>query len=448
MIYVVAAIAAMAGFLFGFDEGVIAGAQPSLTATFTLSPFMDGFMTAAVPLGALFGAVLAGRLSDRFGRRRVLLGASVVFFAGSLIAATAGSVAVLTAARVMLGVAIGVAGMVAPLYLSETADARRRGAFVATYQLLITVGIVTAYFADYLLEMLGWRYMFACGMVPALVLFVGSLNLPESPRWLALRGDMARARASLVRLRGGDNAAVENELAEIQAVSTADTGHGRWADLASRRLRPAAVAALGLYILQQLSGINAVIYYAPIIFKDTGVESTSADVLATVGVGVVNVVMTIVAMWLVDRLGRRRLLYIGLVGTVLSLAALAAIASWGGEGLAYLSVIAVMVYIGAFAISLGPVPHIMMSEVFPLSLRAKGMGVASVANWGSNFIIVLLFPVALAAVGISAVMIFFAVVCLLGLYFTLRYVPETRGVPLEDIERRLDENRLLVPVPA
>lgn len=442
MIYMVAAIAAMAGFLFGFDEGVIAGAEASLIQTFPMSPFVQGFMTAAVPLGALVGAVFAGRISDRYGRRKVLLVAAIIFFVGSLLAAAAQSVVELTVARLMLGVAIGVAGMVAPLYLSETADSRRRGRLVATYQLAITIGIVVAYFVDYILVEVGWRAMFACGAVPALALFVGAIVLPESPRWLALRGRLDEARGVLLRLRENDAALVEAELANIASV-TGGAPAGRWADLASRRVRPAVIAAFGLYILQQFSGINAVIYYAPSIFLSTGFESHSATILATVGVGAVNVAMTLVAMWLIDRLGRRKLLFIGLTGTALSLAAIAATAAWAGPAWSFLSVIALMFYIGAFAVSLGPVPHIIMSEVFPLALRGRGMALASIANWGCNYIVVLLFPVALASIGISGVMLAFGIVCTLGLIFTLRYVPETRGVTLEEIERRLDEGHLV-----
>lgn len=446
MIFLVAGIAAMAGFLFGFDEGVIAGAEESLVQTFPMTPFIQGFMTAAVPLGALFGAVLAGRIADRYGRRRVLLAAAVVFFVGSLLAAAAQSVVELTLARLMLGVAIGVSGMVAPLYLSESADSRRRGMLVATYQLMITIGILVAYFVDYILIEVGWRAMFACGAVPALLLFVGSLVIPESPRWLALRGRIEEARAVLMRLRRGDTATVVAELASIDSVT-----HGqkaRFRDLFSRRIRPAALAAFGLYVFQQLSGINAVIYYAPSIFANTGFESHSATLLATVGVGTVNVLATIVALWLIDRLGRRPLLFIGLSGTVVSLAAIAATVTWGGPEWAFVSVIGLMVYIAAFAISLGPVPHVMMSEVFPLALRGRGMGLASVANWGFNYVVVLLFPVALAGLGIGAVMAAFGVVCLVGIVFTLRFVPETKGVTLEEIERRLDAGNLVKPAVA
>jgi len=445
MIVLVACVAAIAGFLFGFDEGVIAGAEESLAKTFTMSPALLGFMTAAVPLGALVGAMAAGRLSDILGRRRILLVAAIAFTVGSLLAAAAANVELLIAARIILGLAIGVAGMVAPLYISETADAERRGALVATYQLAITLGIVSAYGVGYALAEGGhWRWMFATGAVPAIILFLGALRLPESPRWLALKGDTDKARASLMRLRGNDAAAVEMEMTNMLDVSTGEH-KSHWRDLFARAVRPALIVALGLYLLQQLSGINAVIYYAPIIFSASGIDSTSGALLATVGVGAVNVLFTVVAMWLIDRLGRRSLLFIGFMGTTVSLATLAIAVAWDGPGSHYIAIGALLVYIAAFAVSLGPIPHIMMSEIFPLALRGQGMATASVVNWGSNFLVVLTFPIALNALGISWVMGFFGVICALGLLFSIRFVPETKGLELEEIERRLEAGNLMRP---
>lgn len=210
-------------------------------------------------------------------------------------------------------------------------------------------------------------------------------------------------------------------------------------------MRPAVIAALGLYFLQQLSGINAVIYYAPIIFADAGVSSASTALLATVGVGVVNVAFTVIAMWLIDRLGRRSLLFVGFIGTALALGCLAGAVAWDGPGSDYIAIASLLVYIAAFAIGLGPIPHIMMSEVFPLALRGQGMATASVVNWGCNFLVVLMFPIALAATNISVVMGFFGVVCALGLFFSMRFVPETKGLPLEEIERRLEAGNLMRP---
>ena len=255
MIVLVACVATIAGFLFGFDEGVIAGVEASLEANFMMSPSLEGFMKAAVPLGALAGAVVAGRLSDALGRRRILIIAAITFAAGSVLAAVSPNVEVLIAARLVLGLAIGVAGMVAPLYISEIADAERPGALVTTYQLAITLGIVSAYGVGYALTNGGhWRWMFATGAVPAVILLLGALRVPESPRWLALKGDIERARANLARLRDSDGPEVEQELTEMMSVST---GHAdsHWRDLlerSERSVRPAVIAALGLYALQQL----------------------------------------------------------------------------------------------------------------------------------------------------------------------------------------------------
>jgi SP family galactose:H+ symporter-like MFS transporter len=445
MIILVACVAAVSGFLFGFDEGVIAGAEASLSKTFDMTPALAGFMTAAVPLGALLGAFIAGRLADRFGRKRILVAAACAFFFGSLLAAISSTVFHLIAARLILGLAIGVAGMVSPLYISETADAKRRGALVATYQLAITLGIVSAYGVGYALAQGGhWRWMFASGAIPALVLLAGALCVPESPRWLALKGKTEGARTNLLRLRKGNVSLVDAEMAEMLSVSAGEKV-GRLSDLFARSVRPAVIAALGLYLLQQFSGINAVIYYAPIIIKEAGVSVASNALLATVGVGAVNVLFTVVAMWLIDRVGRRSLLFVGFIGTALSLATLSIAVAWGGHGSGYIAIFALLTYIAAFAVSLGPIPHIIMSEVFPLALRGHGMSTASVMNWGSNFLVVLTFPIALQAVGISAVMGFFGVVCALGLFFSLRYVPETKGLPLEEIERRLEAGNLVRP---
>lgn len=438
MIYMLAAVAAIAGLLFGYDEGVIAVASPSLEQSFPMSALGHGFTTAAVPLGALLGAILAGRMTERLGRRLVLMMAAALFVFGAIVASIVGSVPMLIVARLLLGLAIGVAAVVAPLYIAEAAPLRMRGAMVSTYQLAITAGILLSYATGLVVGGEdSWRIMFALGAVPGLVFLIGLCFLPESPRWLVMRHREAQAAAGLRRLRGPD-ADVDGEIAEIHEMAAAEAK----VDAAPSRVfapwvRPALIVGMGLFFLQQLSGINAVIYYAPTIFQYAGLGSSSVQVMATVGVGVVNFLVTILAMTLIDRWGRRPLLVAGFTGTAASLLLIAVATVMPGVFPPIVVVLALFAYIASFAISLGPLPHLMMSEVFPLSIRGAGMSMASVSNWGFNFLVVFLFPVMLSGFGLAGTFTLFAVVCLAGVYFTLAQVPETRGSSLEQIEAHL-----------
>ncbi len=402
MIYFLAAVAAIAGFLFGYDEGVIAVARPLLDKDFTMSAAVGGFMTAAVPLGALVAASVAGRITDRFGRRRVLMAAAALFAVGALIAAGITAIWMLVAARLVLGLAIGLAAVVAPLYISESAPFAIRGALVSTYQ------------------------------------------LAKSPRWLVLKGLPDGARASLLRLRGrGWN--VDSELDEMVRTAQAEAGRKiGYRALLDPAIRPALVVGIGLFFLQQLSGINAVIYYAPEIFSHAGFDSASTQTLATVGIGMVNFLTTILAMFLIEKMGRRSLLIVGFTGaaTTMLIIALAVInptlvPSW-------VVILVLLLYIASFAISLGPLPHVMMSEIFPLRVRGPGMSMASISNWGFNFVVVFAFPLMLAGPGLAFTFTIFAVVCLGGILFTLMRVPETTGHSLEAIEIHLMSGQPLV----
>ena len=445
MVYFLAAVAAIAGFLFGYDEGVIAVALPLIEKDFPMSPFVSGFMTAAVPLGALFAASIAGRITDRFGRRRVLMAAAAVFAVAALVAAAMTAIWVLVFARFVLGFAIGLAAVVAPLYIAEAAPLAIRGALVATYQLAITIGILVSYLAGLAFGSGGsWRLMFGLGALPAGLFLVGLAFLPESPRWLVLRGFPDAAKASIRRLRGA-GADIDGELAEIQSSLGAGTGrNGGYAMLLAPAVRPALIVAMGLYCLQQLSGINAVIYYAPEIFGKAGFDSGSTQRLATVGVGSVNFLATMLGMYLIDRLGRRPLLILGFVGTAATMFLIAAAIAHPNLVPSWVVVAALLLYIASFAISLGPLPHLMMAEVFPLRMRGAGMSMASISNWGFNFLVVLTFPLLLAGPGLASTFTIFAVVCLGGVAFTLLRVPETAKHSLEAIEAHLMSGRPLV----
>lgn len=442
MIYFVAAVAGIAGFLFGFDEGVIAGALHLLRAQFHITSTQEGLMTAAVPFGALFGALAAGRAVERFGRRPMLLFAAVLFAIGALCASLSLGALMLTFARLLLGFAIGIAGLVAPLYISESAPAEKRGMLVSIYQLAITLGILGAYLVGYAFDE-SWRIMFAIGIIPGVALFAGMFMLRETPRFLAIRGKPAEARTAIASLRGiapGDPR-IEQELEEISETAEADKGHRGWAELFGPVARPALVVGIGLFFLQQLSGINAVIYYAPVVFQEAGFTDASTQILATVGVGIVNVLMTLVGMALIDRIGRRKLLLGGFLFAALALGMIAIGAATDVQSMDIVAFAGLVVYIGAFAASIGPLPWVMMSEVFPLNVRGRGMSVASVTNWGFNFLVVFSFPILVSDIGLGAVFAIYALVCAFGILFTWRYVPETNGILLEDIERHLRSGR-------
>lgn len=444
MIHFLAGIAAIAGFLFGYDEGVIAVAEPLLAKDFPMSPAVRGFMTAAVPLGALIAAIFAGPIVDRFGRRRVLMVAASIFTAGALIAGAITALWMLVAARLMLGIAIGLAAVAAPLYISETAPLRSRGAMVSTYQLAITVGILVSYLAGLAITGDGtWRHMFGLGAVPGLLFLVGLAFLPESPRWLILKGHTDLARAGLGRLRDA-RWSVDAELDEMVATARAEAGRSAgYKALLGPCIRPAVIVAVGLFFLQQLSGINAVIYYAPEIFRRAGLDSAETRILATVGIGIVNVATTVLAMVLIDRLGRRPLLVLGFAGAAATMLVIALAVTNPTLLPAWLAIAMLMLYVASFAIAIGPLPHVMMSEIFPLRLRGPGMSTASISNWGFNVVVVFAFPLMLAGPGLAFTFTMFAALCLGGIVFTLLRVPETTGYSLETIEKHLRSGKPL-----
>jgi sugar porter (SP) family MFS transporter len=445
MIYFLAGVAAIAGFLFGYDEGVIAVAEPLLAKDYPMSPLVRGFMTAAVPLGALAAAIFAGPIVDRFGRRRVLMVAAALFAAGALTASAITAIWMLVAARLVLGVAIGLGAVGAPLYISETAPLRSRGAMVSAYQLAITIGILVSYLTGLVITGGGmWRHMFALGAVPGLLFLVGLAFLPESPRWLILKGHVDQARASLRRLRDA-RWDVDGELREMVLAAKAEAGRDAgYRALLEPHIRPAVIVAVGLFLLQQLSGINAVIYYAPEIFDHAGFSSGDTRILATVGIGTANVVTTVVAMFLIDRLGRRPLLVVGFAGTATTMLIIALAVGNPTVVPSWLVIAMLLLYIASFAISIGPLPHVMMSEIFPLRARGPGMSTASIGNWGLNFGVVFAFPLMLAGPGLAFTFTVFAVICLGGVAFTLLRVPETTGQSLEAIEKHLNSGKPLV----
>jgi sugar porter (SP) family MFS transporter len=436
-VYACAFIAALGGLLFGYDTGVISGAVLFITKQFALAVFPQELVVAVVLVGAAFGALAGGRLSDRIGRRRSLLVTSVIFIVGAVICAAAGSLKMLIAGRVVVGIGIGLSSTTVPVYISEVSPAKARGWLVSLFQLAITIGILVAYVVDYAFaEGQSWRWMLGLAVVPGVALGIGMLFLPETPRWLAENGLLDAARGVLSRIHGSAN--VERELAEIQGTLAHAHEQGRWADLLLPEVRPVLVIGLGLAVFQQVTGINTVIYYAPMIIQSAGIPSSSGAILATAGIGLVNVAMTIVSMWLIDRVGRRPLLLYGIIGMIVSLVALGIdfrIAAQHPD-LAWLAVVILMVYVASFAISLGPIFWLLISEIYPLRIRGRAEGTAATTCWAANLLVSLTFLTLLQALGPSLTFWLYAALALAAWIFSYRLVPETKGRTLEEIEEQ------------
>jgi sugar porter (SP) family MFS transporter len=432
-VFTISAVSALAGLLFGYDTGVISGARLFVQEDFHLSTLQDEVAVAAALLGCLIGAAFSGPLADRFGRRSVLIQVACLFILGALGTALAPGMIWLAIGRLVVGIAIGIASYTAPLYISEISPASVRGKLVSLNQLMITIGILVSYLADYALTASrGWRWMFGLAAIPGLILLIGLLFVPESPRWYVKQLLHERAREVLAKIRKPFE--VDRELGEIEASFTQQEGN--WRELLSATLRPALVIGIGLAVFQQFTGINTVIYYAPTIFQLAGLQSKASAILATAGVGVVNVLVTILALELLDRVGRRPLLIWGLIGMIVSLALLGVgfLTQTPTSALASTSMICVMAYVACFAFSLGPIFWLMIAEIYPLKIRSRAMSLAAAANWGSNFVVALTFLSLLDAIGRPGTFWLYAFVGVVALVFVLRLVPETKGKTLEQIE--------------
>jgi SP family galactose:H+ symporter-like MFS transporter len=435
-VYLAASFAGLGGLLFGYDTGVISGAELFFKNDFTLSTFALEVIVSGVLAGAAVGALGGGRLADIFGRRLLLIATAIIFAAGALICAAATSPAMLIVGRIIVGLGIGLSSGTVPVYISEVSPADARGWTVSLFQLAITIGILLAYVVDYAFaKSEAWRWMFGISLVPAAIFAIGMYFLPESPRWLVRHGDPTRARAILARIRATSN--VDAELKEIEQSFAQSEQHGNWRDLLSPTLRPALIVGIGLAIFQQVTGINTVIYYAPLIIQSAGVSSASGAILATAGIGAVNVLMTIVSMWLIDRIGRRPLLLTGIAGMVVTLGVL----GWAfhsnvrSEALSWLAVISMMVYVASFAISLGPIFWLLIAEIYPLQVRSSSEGLAATFNWGSNLLVSLTFLTLLQGIGAPKTFWLYGL-CAIGAWiFSYSLVPETKGRTLEQIEQ-------------
>ncbi len=437
-LYLAAVIASLSGLLFGYDTGVVSGALLFLKIQYQLSPTMQEIVTSVVLVGAVLGAVGSGRIADRLGRRVLMIITAFIFLVGVLVSAFAPGIAVLIAGRIVVGVGIGVASYLGPLYISEISPAAIRGSLVALNQLLLTLGILISYFVDYGLSASGaWRWMFGLAVIPAAALGVGMMFLPESPRWLLQQGRADEAAEALKRFDGEGQ--VQQEIAGIRHDLSEQSKQGSWADLMAASLRPALLAGLGLAVFDQLTGINTIIYYTPTIFQMAGLGSAANSILASVSVGIVNLLMTVVAVRLVDRVGRRPLLLWGIGGMIVGLFliglsfylhCLGRLQGWVAAG-------SLILYVGAFAIGLGPVFWLLIAEIYPLQMRGLAMSVASLTNWSFNLLVTVSFLTLVHALGLSWTFWAYGLVSVGAWLFAKRFVPETKGRSLEQIEQEL-----------
>jgi SP family galactose:H+ symporter-like MFS transporter len=445
---VVLVVVLFSGGLFGYDQGVISGALHGIKATFSLSPLVVEIVTSWVALGALFGSLAGGDLADRLGRKRTVLVAGAMFTLGAIVQALAQGTVVLVAGRLIVGAGVGVAAVAAPLYAAELAPARLRGRFVSAYQLAITVGIFLAYQVDaWLSASDAWRIMLGASAVPGLLLFAAALVAPESPRWLMKMHRRDDAARELRRVRPGVD--VQPRLDDIETALRREAGAVRWSEVFRRDWRRPLMIGVWLAIFQQITGINAIIYYANQIFAAAGFASPTAQTTVTTwAIGGVNVLATLIAIAFIDGLGRRKLLLTGLIGMGVSLVVVgiafrfigpppagAAAATAAPTSAGIVTMLALVVFIACFAFSMGPVVWTVINEVFPGYIRGRAVAVATAVNWAAAFLVSQTFLSLIDAIGNTLTFWLFAAFCGVSWLWIYYQVPETKGQSLEQIQQ-------------
>ncbi|MBT2119598.1 sugar porter family MFS transporter [Dyella sp. LX-66] len=430
-------LAALAGLMFGLDIGVISGASQFIKAEFAISDHTIEWIVSSMMFGAAVGALGAGWLSSQLGRKRSLILGAILFVIGSLLCGLAWSPETLIAARVILGLAIGIATFTAPLYLAEVAPEHIRGAMISTYQLMITIGILVAFLSDTALSYHGaWRWMLGVIAIPGALFLLGVLGLPDSPRWLMMRGRRDEAIEVLRRLRG-DEAAVAREAADIEEqLKTPQRGWHLFQENPHFR-RSVYLGAL-LQLMQQFTGMNVVMYYAPRIFQEMGYD-TSAQMWFTALVGLTNVLATFIAIALIDRWGRKPILYTGFTVMAIGLGVVGVLMNGGitGQTEQYTCVAMLLFFIVGFAMSAGPLVWTLCSEIQPLKGRDFGIGVSTFTNWITNMVVGFTFLSLLNSIGNASTFWLYAALNAVFIVLTFWLVPETKGVTLEQIERNL-----------
>jgi major inositol transporter-like SP family MFS transporter len=439
-------IATLGGLLFGYDTGVINGALPYMQADLGLTPLTEGLVTSSLLFGAAFGAFFGGRLADRHGRRAMIMVLAVVFLAGTLACTFAPNTEVMILARLILGLAVGGASVTVPVYLAEVSPSARRGRIVTQNELMIVTGQLLAFiFNAYLGTSFGesagiWRWMLVIATVPAVALWAGMSFMPESPRWLASMGRFGETLSVLQRIRSQPEAKAEFEEVKAMAVEDNRAKMGSWKDLGVPWLRHIFVVGIGLAVIQQITGVNSIMYYGTQILSESGFGREAA-LTANIANGVISVLATFLGIWLLGKVGRRRMLITGQLGTTTALLLIGVFSLILPEGTARgFVILALTVTFLAFQQgAISPVTWLMLSEIFPLKIRGLGMGASAFVLWIVNFLVGFGFPQLLAAIGLSNTFFVFAVLGVGAIAFAAKYIPETKDKSLEDLEHHFKQ---------
>lgn len=442
LLYVIAGVASLGGLLSGFDTGVISGALLYINESWPLSTLEQGWVVSSALVGAVIGAAVNGVLADIYGRKKVIIATATIFAIGSLMCGFAPSVSWLVFGRMILGLAIGMVNFVIPLYLSELSPQKVRGMLVSLYQLAITAGILFSYLINriFALSEYNWRWMLGAGLVPAIILLIGISFLGDTPRWLISRRRYSEAKEIFKKIEPEEDA--DKQVKEIQdTLKSSEKKQGKVFE--QWMMRPVLVGVFIMFI-QICTGINTIIYYAATIFKAAGFTDNIGALYASVGVGVVNFAMTFVAIFFTDKVGRKPLLYAGLSGITVSLFVLATsfwLSSNYGYDTKWVAVGSIITFIASFAFSLGPIAWILISEIMPLAIRGTAMSIATMSNFVFNFIVALIFPTLLATIGEPLTFGIFGMIGIFSLFYTWKYIPETKGRSLEQIEQSWKEGK-------
>ena len=430
-------IAGLGGILYGFDMGVIAAALIYVRDSFHLSTLMQEVLVIAVLVGVMIGALVGGAVADRIGRRKTLVWGAILFIAGSILAPLSPNVYVLFVARALLGIAVGFTSVTAPVYVSELSPPQSRGMLIGLYQFALTLGIALADLVGYWFAgQQGWRLMFAFGLLPAVLFLFMVLTVPESPRWLFAQNRVAEAESVLTSYT--DEVGARLLLEDIR-VSLMTKMERRWSALWSPAVRGSLFIAVGFMLLAPVTGINAVVYYGPQIFSLAGIGSNKNAIFATLLVAITNVLATVIGLVLVDRAGRKPLLYAGVGGMTVALFVLALCfhnQAALGPSMGIIATVCLMFYITCYAFSMGPIAWIIVSEVFPLRVRGRGVAAATLSFGTANFLVSLTFLSLIKAAGNALTFVIFGVFCILMLIFVRFVIPETKGRELESISAR------------